>query len=82
MTANVDPHRLQVYAELLSRPDPADMRRASRLTQPGREDRRQAVFLKLIVAWASRHWLERDGESQSWQPAQRMTRTQSLGRFL
>ena len=81
MTANVDPFRLQCYAEILSRPDPAHMHRAYRVTQPGREDRRQAVFLKLIVAWASRHWLERDGESQSWSTVQRPNRVQ-MGRFL
>lgn len=82
MTANVDPYRLHIYSELLARPDRPDLpRRAHRLTQPGEDNRRQGVFPKLVMAWATRHWLEVDGEDACWKPARRPTRVQA-GRFL
>ncbi len=57
---------LERLSTLLASPDPPDLvGRGARLTQDGRSDRRQA-YRALLVRWAQRRFLERDGADGEW----------------
>lgn len=61
MTGYYDPERYQLFAELLSMPDPADLpHRGHAWTCEGRADRRKTVLQPLVVTWLQHRHLNAD----------------------
>lgn len=80
----VDADRLAAYVALLQRTDPHGLTRRHRLTQPGKPDRFQRVFVRVASTWIQHRVTElTKSAADGWKPAERSERPRliSLGRF-